>query len=289
MQSAMPAKNTKAQALSVSIVIPVFNEEDYIKDCLDSIQRQSRKPDEVIVVDNGSTDKTLEIVKKYSFVKLIHEKKRSVLYARSTGFNTAKSDIIGRIDADTILETDWVEQLHRIFQDATVAGVTGPLQFYDMPFAPQNYLVDHFFKGPLYKLDKNFPFLFGTNMAITKKAWHLVRPELCDRKDINEDADIAIHLYKHQQKLIYDVKLRAGMSSRRFDDSLKEFISYEKMQSYTYDVHDLRPMGSRIARTMYMVGYVIFWPLRRSYNQRTKKRTLKNLVVGNEARKNPMH
>lgn len=279
----------KAQALSVSIVIPVFNEQDYLKDCLDSIKRQTVKPEEVIVVDNGSTDGTHKIIKKYPFVRLLHEKKRSVLYARTTGFNAAKSDIIGRIDADTILETDWVEQLHRIFQDPEIAGVTGPLQFYDMPFAPQNYMVDHFFKGPLYKLDKNFPFLFGTSMAITRKAWQQVQNKLCNRRDIHEDSDIAIHLYKQGKKILYDSKLRAGMSSRRLDDSLKDFIKYEKTMSHSYEVHGMRPIGAPIARTGLMFGYVMLWPLRRSYNQKTKKRTLQNLVAGNEARKNPMH
>lgn len=279
----------KAQALSVSIVIPVYNEEDYLKDCLDSIASQTVVPDEVIVVDNGSTDATTKIAKQYPFVKLIHEKKRSVLYARTAGFNMAKSDIIGRIDADTILDANWVEHLKRVFTNPDIAGVTGPLQFYDMPFAPQNYIVDHFFKGPLYKLDKNFPFLFGTNMAISQKAWRSVRDELCDRKDINEDSDIAIHLYLRRQHLLYDVKLRAGMSSRRYDDSLRQFVRYEKMQSHTYAVHGLNPTGSWIARTLYMVGFVLLWPLRRSYNHKTRRRSIKHLLRGgSDARKNPM-
>lgn len=279
----------KAKALSVSIVIPVYNEEDYLEDCLASIAKQTVKPYEVIVVDNGSTDSSVAIAKQYSFVRLIHEKKRSVLYARTTGFNAAKGDIIGRIDADTILNANWVERLQHVFQDKNVAGVTGPLQFYDMPFAPQNYIVDHFFKGPLYKLDKNFPFLFGTSMAITRQAWQLVRDELCDRKDINEDSDIAIHLYRHHQHLMYDVKLRAGMSSRRYDDSLRQFVRYEKMQSHTYAVHGLNPTGSWIARTMYMVGFVLLWPLRRSYNHQTRRRSVKHLLKGGSAaRKNPM-
>lgn len=284
----LPMKR-KSQALSISIIIPVFNEEDYLKDCLDSIAKQTVMPDEVIIVDNGSTDNSRKIARSYPFVKLLSEKKQSVLYARTKGFNAAKSDIIGRIDADTILDPNWVAQLHNVFAQPEIAGVTGAMQFYDMPLAPQNYLIDHFFKGPLYKLDKNFPFLFGTNMAITKAAWQLVRGELCDRRDINEDSDIAIHLYQHHQKLLYDVKLRAGMSSRRYDDSLRSFITYEKMQSFSYEVHGLNPIGSRVARTMYMVGYVVLWPLRRSYNHKTKKRSMQHLVTGtNTARKNPM-
>lgn len=282
--------SNKTQALSVSIVIPVFNEEDYLDDCLQSIAMQTVAPKEVIVVDNGSTDNTLRILKKYSFTRLIHEKKRSVLFARTTGFNAASGDIIGRIDADTILDRNWVETIQSVFAEQAIAGVTGPVQFYDMPLAPQNYLVDHFFKGPLYKLDKNFPFLFGTNMAITKAAWRGVRSDLCERKDINEDSDIAIHMYKKGYKLLYDKKVRAGMSSRRFDDTLFDFIRYEKMQSFTYDVHGIKPIGSRIARTLYMLGYIIFWPVRRSYNHRTRRRSLRHLFFGsNQARKNPMH
>src|SRR3989304_3585243 len=61
--------------MKVSVVIPVYNEEKYIKNCLDSLMNQTEKPDEIIVVDNNCTDKTVSIVKKYKRIKIIQEKK----------------------------------------------------------------------------------------------------------------------------------------------------------------------------------------------------------------------
>lgn len=52
--------------MRVSLVIPIYNEEKYIKKCLDSVKCQVEKPDEIIVVDNNSTDNTVNIAKKYN-------------------------------------------------------------------------------------------------------------------------------------------------------------------------------------------------------------------------------
>ncbi len=99
----MPTKE-----LSVSIVIPVYNEEAHLKNCLDAIARQTVAPDEVIVVDNNSTDRSVEIAEKYSFVKVIKEAKQGRAHARNSGFNVATCDVIGRIDAHSLFASDWV-------------------------------------------------------------------------------------------------------------------------------------------------------------------------------------
>ena len=64
--------------MKVSVVIPVYNEKKRIKKCLDSLLSQSEKPDEIIVVDNNSTDSTVSIVRKYKGVNLVHEKKQGI-------------------------------------------------------------------------------------------------------------------------------------------------------------------------------------------------------------------
>jgi glycosyltransferase involved in cell wall biosynthesis len=96
------------KTLTLSIVIPVYNEQCHLKACLDAIANQTESPDEVIVVDNNSTDRTLAIAESYPFVKILKEKKQGVLAVRTKGFNSARSSIIGRIDADTVLPPGWV-------------------------------------------------------------------------------------------------------------------------------------------------------------------------------------
>lgn len=280
---------SKAQALSVSIIIPAFNEEDYLGPCLEAIQNQSVAPLEVIVVDNNSTDDSVKIAQSFPGVRVVHEKRQSVLYARTTGFNAAKGDIIGRIDADTRLPKDWVKQVQALLSQPNVTAVTGPAYWYDMPLGQHNHWLERVVKSQLYKYEKNFPFLFGANMAIRRSAWQAIKGELCERKDIHEDTDLAIHLHRSGYKVVYDPNLQVGASARRLDDSPKDFIRYQNMMAQAFRAHGVEPAGSKIARIGYSAGYVMFYPLRKSYNPLTQKRSLKHLVRGrNPARKNPM-
>ncbi len=276
--------------LRLSLVIPVYNEEHHLAACLDAVAAQSDKPDEVLVIDNNSTDKSLAIARRYPFVRILKEAKQGVVHARNTGFEAARGDIIGRIDADSILPPEWSCRVRQNFTNKAVAAVTGPTYWYDMPFSPNNYRLDHFLRSTISKLPEDFPWLFGTNMALRRSAWQQVRKELCLDKHIFEDLDIAIHLHRHNLHIVYDKDMRAGMSSRRYDDSPRNFINYMKAYKASYKLHGMRPLGSAMATTIYSIGYVVLWPLRQSYDDRTRTRSVKHLLRGrNEARKNPMH
>jgi glycosyltransferase involved in cell wall biosynthesis len=276
------------KALTLSIVIPVYNDKDHLKACLYSIKSQTVEPDEVIVVDNNCSDGSMDVAKKFSFVKIIREKKQSVLYARTTGIEAAKSDIVGRIDADTLLDKTWVKNVKKIFEDQAVMAATGPMNFYDMPLSPGNRFVDHLFKGPLYKYTKKFPFLAGNNMAIRKNAWNKIKKELCEDKTMHEDLDIAIHLYKNNMKIAYDKRMVAGMSTRRYDDKPSSLRRYTKMTDNAFKKHNLKTIGVHVSGFAYTTGYFALWPLRRSYNPQTGRRNIKQFMVGNKPRKNPM-
>jgi glycosyltransferase involved in cell wall biosynthesis len=87
---------------SVSVIIPVYNQEDLIKRCIDSIPSGV----EVIVVDDCSTDKTREVVKQYKNVKLIcNEENKGVGYTYNRGLDEATGDYIVRIDSDDYFYT----------------------------------------------------------------------------------------------------------------------------------------------------------------------------------------
>jgi len=246
-------------------------------------------PDEVLVVDNNSTDKTVEIAKSYPFVKIIHESKQGIVYARNAGFNSASTSIIGRVDADNIVVKTWVEQVLRLFSDESVSAVTGPMYFYDMPLQEDNVFAEHIFKKSLYKFNKNFPFLAGNNMAIRATAWHAVKTNTCHEQTIHKDIDLAIHLHASGYKIVYDASIRSGTSARRFDDPPAKFMKYIKMMTNTFKHHDLNPVGAHVAEVAYSMGYVAFWPLRRSYDQKTGKRSVQQFIRGHKPRKNPMH
>ena len=122
--------------LTLSIVIPAYNEENHLKTCLDSIAAQIDRPEEVIVVDNNSTDKTALIAQSYPFVTLLKEPRQGVVFARDKGFNAAKSQIIGRIDADSVLPPDWVTKVKEFYETPSnfSHGLSGGCYFYNMRF-----------------------------------------------------------------------------------------------------------------------------------------------------------
>lgn len=276
--------------LTLSLIIPAYNEEHHLADCLKAVADQTVMPDEVIVVDNDSTDRTVEIAQSYPFVRIISEPKRSVLYARTTGFNAAKSDIIGRIDADTNMSPTWVARVLQDFEDAELAAVAGAGYWYDMPLSPSNYYLEHFFRAVVDTYIKKAPLLSGFNMALRRDVWLKIRDQLCDKKSIHEDLDLAVHLYKEGYKITYDKKMLVGTSARRYDDKPKDFYTYMRDFRHTYSMHGLSTASSNVAIPAYVTGYILLRPLRLSYNPETHQYSLTHLLRGgNKPRKHPMH
>ncbi len=275
-----------AKKLSLSIVIPVYNEEDYLKACLESIAAQTQAPEEVIVVDNGSTDKTLDIVRQFPFVTLLHEKKKSVLYARNTGFNAARSDIIGRIDADTRLSPDWVKRAKRIFEDKNSYAVSGPFGIYDMPFPRLTRWLDDLLLR-IAVLGK-FYFLTGCNMALRRSSWDKIKNELCDDLSMYEDIDLAIHLEMRGMRPTYSPALWNSISSRRFGDKLSDFIRYLKRYSHTFDKHNLKRIGVYHAELSYLITYIVSRPLFWLFDPNTRRLSLRYLFAPKSRRIEPM-
>ncbi|MFC2075718.1 sugar transferase [candidate division KSB1 bacterium] len=97
----------------VSIVVPVFNGDHTIGTCLDSLKNQtySRNSYEIIVVDDGSTDKTDKVLGTYETVKVVSQHNQGPSAARNRGFREAVGDIILFIDADCEARPDWIEKM----------------------------------------------------------------------------------------------------------------------------------------------------------------------------------
>jgi len=202
--------------MKVSLIIPVFNEEKYITLCLESLEKQIEKPNEIIIVDNNCTDNTINIVKKYKKslpIKIVKEKKKGVVFARNKGFSKAKGDILTRCDADSILPKNWIKKIKEDFSKNKIDGLTGPIIFYDFflktSFFSKIYLI-------LMKILQKGETLLGPNMAISKKIWEKIKKEVCfDEKNIHEDIDLSLHILKNNGKIIYDFNLIVYSSSRR--------------------------------------------------------------------------
>ncbi len=274
--------------LTLSIVIPVFNDQDYLEICLKAIAGQTIMPDEVIVVDNNSTDKSVAVAKSFPFVKIVRAHKQGVLFARNVGFNGVGSEIIGRIDADTVLPPRWVERVIKTFEkDRSIAAVTGPVNYYDMPFPISNYKPDHLMRRSIYNWSPKSPFLFGSNMAIRTKVWRSLKPSFCSDTYMHEDLDLAIHLYRNGNKIFYTKDLLAGASGRRYTDKPGSFYTYMSMYRQTYLKHGLHGLAIYSATGVYWIGYILIHPWLSSWY---KLYGILNPIapMTRDARKNPM-
>lgn len=95
----------------LSVVVPVFNEEAGITDCIERLLAEGDTIDEILIVDNNSTDRTASIIKRYAGshekVRYIFESRQGVVHARNAGFDASTCEIVGRIDADTRVQSGW--------------------------------------------------------------------------------------------------------------------------------------------------------------------------------------
>ena len=99
----------------ISVIVPVYNVEEYLKECLDSIQCQTYSNIEVILVNDGSTDHSQEICERYcqqdSRFHLINQENKGLSGARNRGMTESKGELITFVDSDDVLKEDMLEQL----------------------------------------------------------------------------------------------------------------------------------------------------------------------------------
>lgn len=101
----------------ISIIVPVYNVERYLRECLDSICAQKGILSEIIVVDDGSTDGSAaicdEYAKEYANLKVIHKQNGGLASARNAGLDVMKGDYVGFVDSDDYIATDMYEALYK--------------------------------------------------------------------------------------------------------------------------------------------------------------------------------
>lgn len=114
------------EARSISIIIPTFNGARRIGKCLDSLRYQARQRNaEILVVDDGSTDNTAEVVRRYSGVRLIQQANAGPAAARNRGASEASGEVILFTDDDCVPAEDWLETMLKPFADPDVIGAKG--------------------------------------------------------------------------------------------------------------------------------------------------------------------
>lgn len=249
---------------TVSIVIPAYNEERTIRACVVAAIEQTEPADEIIVVDNRSTDGTRDVLRQLQAefpdapIQVFEQTaEQGLVPTRNFGLDRALGEVIGRIDADSILEPNWVEEVRNIFSDPTVGAATGPMIYYDMPLRRFGHRADDTLRRSMLKLARDYHFVFGSNMAIRASAWRDIRAHVCrdEADEMHEDIDLSIHLAQRGHKVAYGPKMVAGMSARRLDDRPKQYYNYVGRWDRTYDAHGIKDPALRAPMVIFAAVY----------------------------------
>lgn len=112
----------RTESVNISIIMPVYNVEDYLSDCLESIDRQTYRDFELIIIDDGSTDKSGMICdlfcEKHPYSRVVHSINGGVSRARNIGLDCANGKYIVYVDSDDILAECYLEALLSLMKDS---------------------------------------------------------------------------------------------------------------------------------------------------------------------------
>jgi glycosyltransferase involved in cell wall biosynthesis len=117
---------------TITVIVCAFNEAPFLSACLHSLLSQTRPAEEIIVVNNASTDQTAAVARAVPGVRVVDEPIKGLVAARETARRVAAGDVLAYVDADCRVPLQWLERLERRFlRRPGVVAVSGPYRFYD--------------------------------------------------------------------------------------------------------------------------------------------------------------
>ncbi len=187
--------------LTITAIVCAYNEARHLPACLFSLKAQTRPPDEIIVVNNASTDETAAVARAVPGVRVLDEPLKGLVIARETARREASSDVLAYVDADCRVPPRWVEHIERRMRgDRHLAGVTGPYRFYDWDWSGRTLvgLYDvlvapptHFVVHDLFGIGA---ILYGGNFAVRREALAEIGGFDCTIEFHGEDANLGRRL-----------------------------------------------------------------------------------------------
>jgi hypothetical protein len=172
--------------------------------------------------------------------------------------------------------------------DSTVAAVSGSVYYHDVIKPELAGRFDLFFRQRLADQLGSEVFLCGSNMAIRRTTWRRIQHTLCDSGGLHEDFDLAIHIQLADEVVVFDSRLRAGVSLRRFGTGFMSAWRYMRLSPRTYALH-----GRKSQRHMYPIiavvlsTYWFIWLNYNGYDSDSRRFSVRKLWLPNEIRVNP--
>jgi glycosyltransferase involved in cell wall biosynthesis len=163
--------------LTISVIVCAHNEERFIAPCLHSLLAQTRQPDEILLINNASSDRTGAAAAGIPGVRVIDEPRKGLVVARERGRQEARGDVLVYVDADCRAPLTWLQRIAERFEsDAGLIALSGNYRFYDWDWWGRTLLRAYDFTlGPVthvlvkYILRMGVVF-YGGNFAVRREA-----------------------------------------------------------------------------------------------------------------------
>ena len=187
----------------ISIIVPVYNAESYVKKCVDSLLSQTYSPIEIVLVNDGSTDSSLNVIRELECenIKVIDKPNGGAASARNVGVDEAAGEFITFVDADDYVSDEYVSVLHSLIT---------------------KYKADISFVGFAMTSEKLYSFSSGADTRVVNREEMLYR--LCNQNKIKETI-IPCKLYKRD--LLKSIRFPEGMTYEDLASTYKLFASVE--------------------------------------------------------------
>ncbi len=201
-------------SILISVVIPLYNKENYIQNTLKSILNQRFKNFEILIINDGSTDKSVEkveaLLKNFNNFTIYNQKNRGLSAARNKGLSMAKGNIIALIDADDLWHESFLQSIYNLysnFPEATFYGtdylekysstnIIEPKKNIDPKLKNKTFIIDDFFLSNKFQ-----PIICQSSMAFKKEITETISFD----ETINYAEDVDFYLKSFiKQKLAYD-------------------------------------------------------------------------------------
>lgn len=211
----------------INVIIPTLNEGKVISRCLESLSKQTYKNFEIVVVDSRSTDRTLEIVKKYK-CRVVNESKLGISFARNRGVRESKGDIVVHTDGDSVYYPNWLAKIAKHFEDKEVVAVGGPIEPTERKL--KHRLIFKVTTNYFPRFAKLFGFIAfqGSNSSFRRSAYEKAGG-YGEKIRTLEDNEFPNRI-KKLGKVVFDPSLVVASSTRRFEKAgyMGETLHYWK-------------------------------------------------------------
>jgi len=204
---------------TIVVVIPARDDADMLAVCLDALERQTRRPDGIVVVDNGSTDATAEVARRHG-ARVVEVPEPGIPRAASAGYDAAvDAELIARLDADSVPPPDWIAHaLDRFAREPGLSVLTGIGDFYGATPLVHTLGRVIYLGGMLASMGGylGHPPIFGSNFVMRGEVWRELAGEVHrTQREIHDDLDLSLHI-KPWMRVSYDADFRVAISARPF-------------------------------------------------------------------------